>query len=141
GRPATDPVRRLLVAAGAVLHSAAPRLRAGGTPDRTSPDLDEFTAATEALLAPTSSAERIVPIASLFFTDEGPHVVQAATRPPTSLRQRFLMDVVAPAEHLRRVVADARRAADGPAKAPAARALTHALDDLTALAQSFGEHD
>jgi chemotaxis protein histidine kinase CheA len=141
GAPASPPVRRLFVAAAGVLHKAAPRLRAGGTPDGDSAEVRAFTAATDALQAPTASAERSVPIATLFFADNEPHVVRSAPQPPTTLRQRFRREVVAPAEHLRRVVAVARQAADGPAKAPAVRALDHALGDLEALAHSCGEHD
>jgi chemotaxis protein histidine kinase CheA len=141
GTPASDAVRRLFVAAAAALSTVVPRLRAGGTPDTDSPEIRAFAAATDAMQTTESHQERVVPISSLFFTDGGPHVVRAGASPPTTLAQRFRMEIVAPAEHLRRVVADARRAADGPAKAPAGRALSQALRDLEALAQSFGELD
>ena len=56
----------------------------------------------------TGRADRIVPIAQLFHDDEGPHILTTAPQPPTSAAERFRLEVVSLAEHLRGVVAQAR---------------------------------
>jgi hypothetical protein len=85
------------------------------------------------------SADRIVPISQLFFDDAGPHIVSAASAPPTTAAERFRMEVVSLAEHLRRVVSDARTTRAPDARDHTARELRTALRALGSAASSFGE--
>ncbi|HJU66574.1 MAG TPA: hypothetical protein VJ596_12885, partial [Gemmatimonadaceae bacterium] len=59
--------------------------------------------------------------------------------PPTSPAERFRLEVVSRAEHLRRVVGEARAANDPTARERIARDLKTALHALGSAAQSFGE--
>ena len=132
----------LLMAAAELLHRAAGEIRIAGRPDASSPQAQRFAAAAAALDATDGSSDQIVPIASLYFADEGPHVVTRAPNPPTSPAERFRLEVVSQAEHLRRLVHDARAsAADQTARARLARELRHALRALHAAADSFGERE
>jgi hypothetical protein len=66
-------------------------------------------------------------------------VVAAAPNPPTTPADRFHLEVVSLAEHLRRLVADAREARDPAARGRLARELRGALRALRSGAESFGE--
>jgi chemotaxis protein histidine kinase CheA len=135
--PESLPVIR---AAGAVLRRAALDLRTSGRPDPNGDEAQRFAAAVETGSASTSASSAIVPVASLFHDDAGPHVVSAAPNPPTTAGQRFRMEVVSHAEHLRRVVADAGDAADAAARGRSGRELRSAIASLRATAESFGEN-
>ncbi|MBI1810172.1 MAG: hypothetical protein HYR75_09770, partial [Gemmatimonadetes bacterium] len=137
--PPTEPQRALLSAAAAVLHEGATALAGGARPDPNSAAVLALTSAAEALLAGSSDADRVVPIASLFADDAGPHVVHASANPPTSPGQRFRLEVVSHAEHLRRLVADARQAADAAATQRLGRELRVAVLSLARAAESFDE--
>ena len=127
-----------LRAAAALLRRAAAALREGTPPDAPSPERDAFVDALGRFEAREQEGARIVPITQLFYADGGPHVVSASPNPPTTPAERFRLEVVSQGEHLRGLVAEARRAS-GPTVDRARRELRHALGALKADAESFGE--
>ena len=139
GEGALDADRiAFLRAAAALLRRAATALREGTPPDAPSPERDAFVDALGRFEAREQEGARIVPITQLFYADGGPHVVSASPHPPTTPAERFRLEVVSQGEHLRGLVAEARRA-NGPAVDRARRDLRHALAALKADAESFGE--
>ena len=136
----TDAQRVLLTAAAVVLGEAADALRAGRRPETLSRAVTAFAAAAETLHAGARDTDRIVPIASLFPNDGGQHVVHLAPHPPTTPAQRFRLEVVSQAEHLRRLIADAARAQDTPTRQRLGHELRMAVRALSRSAESFGEH-
>jgi hypothetical protein len=134
-----EAARPLLSAVARVLTEAAAAMHRGERPPTRSDALQEFADVSDAAVTVEADEVAVVPIESLFFGDEGPHLIVNAPQPPVSRGARFRAEVVAPAEHLRRVVADAARGADGPAHAVAVGALRRALGTLSALATSFSE--
>jgi len=131
----------LFEAASTLLRRAAIELRSIGRPDPASPEVQRFTAAAAALDEATAESAPIVPIADLFFADNGPHVVDAAPNPPTTPGQRFRLEAVSQAEHLLRLVSEAQVAADIAGRDRLSRELRGALRALGAAADSFGERD
>ena len=127
-----------LRAAAALLRRAATALREGKPADAPSPERDAFVDALGRFEAREQESARIVPITQLFYADGGPHVVSASPHPPTTPAERFRLEVVSQGEHLRGLVAEARRAS-GPSVDRARRELRHALGALKADAESFGE--
>lgn len=142
GEPTLSPERvALLGTAATLLRNIAVAMRGGGALDQSSPDLTRFAAALEAMQERETGADRVVPIAELFFQDGGDTVVESAANPPTSPAERFRLEVVSQGEHLRRVVGDARTARDELARDRVRRALRQALRALRQAAESFGERD
>jgi chemotaxis protein histidine kinase CheA len=128
-----------LRAAAALLRHLATALRGGSATDAPTPERDAFIDALGRFEARAQDATRIVPITQLFYADGGPHVVSASQHPPTTPAERFRLEVVSQGEHLRGVVAEARRANDAHAQDRVRRELRHALAALKADAESFGE--
>lgn len=131
----------LLRAASAVLQHAAQQMRGGGTPNPLSDEAQRFATALDQLGGTAQATDSVVPIASLFYSDGGEHVVSAAPNPPTTPGQRFRMEVVSQAEHLQRLLSDARQAHDNASRVRAGRNLLRALHALRATAESFLESD
>ena len=140
---ATAAQRAVLAAAGEVLRRVSDEVLAGRRPDPAGSDVARLAAASAALDESAGDADRVVPIAELFFADGGPHVVARAANPPTTPAERFRLEVVSQAEHLRRLVADARRATGGvPGHEDSVRrALQQALHALEEAAHGFGENE
>jgi hypothetical protein len=135
-----DPAQqRLLRAAAAVLRDGSDAVHAGGRPDVHSPIVQAYAIAAEMLVAGTTDRDEIVPISTLFADDAGPHVVYAAPDPPTTPAERFRLEVVSQAEHLRRLVADARNGSDTPTRQRLGHELRGAVRALGRAAESFGE--
>jgi chemotaxis protein histidine kinase CheA len=130
-----------LRAAAALLRRVATALREGSPADAPSPERDAFVDALGRFETRDQNATRIVPITQLFYADGGPHVVSASPHPPTTPAERFRLEVVSQGEHLRGVVAEARRASDAHAQDRVRRELRHALAALKADAESFGESE
>lgn len=128
-----------LRAAAALLRRAATALREGGAPDAASPERDAFREALARFESRQEDAGRIVPITELFYGDGGPHVVSASPHPPTTPTERFRLEVVSQGEHLRGLVAEARRANGAHETERVRRELRHALAALRSDAESFGE--
>lgn len=129
----------LFAAASTLLRRAAIELRSIGRPDPASPEVQRFATAAAALEDATVDSAPIVPIADLFFADQGPHVVTVAPNPPTTPGQRFRLEAVSQAEHLLRLVSEAQVAADVAGRDRLSRELRGALRALGAAADSFGE--
>jgi hypothetical protein len=75
----------------------------------------------------------------LFPDGGGENILHAEPNPPTTPAQRFKLEVVSQAEHLRRLVGDARRAADAPSRQRIGHELRGAVKSLARSAASFGE--
>jgi chemotaxis protein histidine kinase CheA len=131
----------LFRAATQVLRRASQEIGTRGAPAKTSPEMDAFIVAAAALEDASQDSEQIVPVATLFFGDAGPHVVSTAAHPPTTPRERFRLEVVSQAEHLRRLIAETHAAPDAAALERLSRPLRAAVRALQAAADSFEERD
>jgi hypothetical protein len=141
GRTFTPQHAALFRASTQVLRRAARELRAAGRPDASAPEVRQFAAAAATLQQHTRDDEPVVPVSRLFFSDGGPHLVSRAERPHTTIERRFRAEVVAHAEHLRKLIADARAAASQAGRERSAHELRSALRTLRATIDSFGHGD
>jgi HPt (histidine-containing phosphotransfer) domain-containing protein len=139
GAAATDAHKYLFRAAADVLRESSEAVQGGKKPVTSSPAVTAFSSAAALLVAGSDDKDYVVPIAALFPDGGGDHVVHAAPNPPTTPAQRFRMEVVSQAEHLRRLVADARSAGAGPGRQKVANELKSAVRGLQRAAESFGE--
>jgi chemotaxis protein histidine kinase CheA len=125
------PTLVLLTAAAQLLRRVAAELRAGNVRNAAaSTEYQRFVTARHEVQRATEAADRIVPIDELFPDDGMDGVVDAAPSPPTTPAERFRLEVVSQAEHLRALLAKG-----------AASDLRGALRAVRAAAQSFGERD
>jgi len=138
--PPSELQRALLAAAADVLREGAQALHEGRRPDPNSHAVVALTDAAEALLAGSGDGDRVVPIATLFPSDGQPNPVHTSPNPPTTPGQRFRMEVVSHAEHLRRLINDAHHAADAAATQRLGHELRVAVRALARAAESFGEN-
>lgn len=129
----------LLRSAANMLRAIAAATAGGPAVSVESPEYRSFLMALDSMMAETSGADRVIPIADLFYNDAGPHIVSAAPNPPTTPSQRFRMEVVSLGEHLHRVIEDARRATDDMQREYARGQLGRALRAIRATAASFGQ--
>jgi chemotaxis protein histidine kinase CheA len=129
----------LLGSAAAVFKRASAELRARGRFDKQAGEVDRFArAAAQMEPAPLPPEAPVVRIEELFYTDAGPHLVRRGNTPVRSAEARFRDEVVARAEHLRRLVADARVAPDPITRERVRRDLKSHLARLDEFARSFG---
>ena len=133
-----DTDTELLRAAAALFRRASSDLRVRGRFDASAPEVDRFARAAAALAAPPMGDAPIVRIEELFFTDAGPHLVRRGVTPARSAEARFREEVVTRAEHLRRLVAEARTAGDPFSRERVRRDLKTHLGQLDEFARSFG---
>jgi len=131
--------RELLAASSEVLRAVAEALRNGGTLDVDGEPARRFGDALDTWLDSAGDEEPVVPIASLFHDDAGPHVVSTSSSPPTSASARFRLELVSQGEHLQRLAEEAARAHDDAARERYRRELRRALRGVRALAASFEE--
>src|SRR5262249_25155676 len=68
-------------------------------------------------------------------------VVEASSHPPTTVAERFRLELVSLGEHLRQVVAAARAIPDPASAGRMRRELRRVLHAIEAAALSFGERD
>ena len=129
---------RFLRAAALVLRRSSEEMRSHGRPDANASEVRGFAAALTELERAQPEPERVVPIDTLFHADAGPHVLHRGDRPPLTREQRFREEVVPRAEHLTRLVADARVATDIVARERTRRELVSTLKAVESTAQSFG---
>ncbi len=134
-----EVAHEVLASATDVLARAGIALRAGEHPAGTGPELSRFATAIAAWESESTDGDRIVPISTLFYHDDGPHILDRASEPPSTPHQRFRLEVVSLAEHLRRFVAEARGAADIVSRDRVARELRSAVRTLMNHAESFAE--
>jgi chemotaxis protein histidine kinase CheA len=137
--PANARQIALLSAAAIVLRRSSSDIAARGRPDAELPEMAIFTSAAIALNGDGATDDEIVPVAQLFHSDAGPHVVSTAPYPPTTAAQRFRMELVSQAEHLRRVIAEARSRSSAEQEERTLRELRQVLRALERTANSFGE--
>lgn len=135
----TDSQCNLFRSAATVLLEGAAAVQNGGRPDLDSPAVRSFTSAAAALTEGIGESETIVPISSLFPEGGSANVLHTAANPPTTAGQRFRREIVSQSEHLRRLVGDGRRAADGPTRQRVGHELRAAVRSLARSAESFGE--
>lgn len=138
--PISTEERELFQAAAALFSRAAEQLRATGKLEPPAEESARLARAVSALEAPAAPTPPIVRIEQLFFGDEGPHIVQRTANPPTSPEQRLHRELLSRAEHLQRLVGEARTASDPVGRARATRELRLAARELNTVAQSFGAH-
>ncbi|MDQ6885871.1 MAG: Hpt domain-containing protein [Gemmatimonadota bacterium] len=139
--PATAPRLAFFASAAAALRHIGTELAVGREVQRDAPVVREVVSAAALLSTATDDSVEIVPVGELFFGDNGPHIVSPAPQPPTTLSERFRMEVVGQAEYLARLVAEARAAQDHGGAERQTRELRQALRSLASLARSFGELD
>ncbi|MGH7639279.1 MAG: Hpt domain-containing protein, partial [Gemmatimonadaceae bacterium] len=140
GEPRVSSERVTLLRSAANLLRAIAGALTGGEPVKVdTPQYRSFLISLDAVMAESSGADRVIPIADLFYNDAGPHIVSAAPNPPTSPIQRFRMEVVSLGEHLHRVIEEARRATDEIQREHARGQLGRALRAIRATAASFGQ--
>jgi hypothetical protein len=137
GQDAATAERRLLFRTAArVLLEGGEAVRNGGVPPTDSVAVREFARASATLSGDNGDGDDVVPIASLLM--DGASAIQPAANPPTTAAQRFRLEVVSQAEHLRRLVSDGRQAADAATRERLSRELRGAVRALARAAQSFG---
>ena len=135
----TPQLRELFRAAAAVLREGSGAIQAGGHPDPGTPAVLAFAAAAQQLVGNAGDDDRVVPIQTLFPDGGSDNIVRAETNPRTTSAQRFKLEVASQAEHLRRLVGDARRAADAPSRQRLGHEFRAAIRALSRSAESFGE--
>jgi len=130
----------LLKSAAAVFRRASSELRTRGRFESTAAEVDRFAraAAMVASPPPMTPDAPIVRIEELFYTDEGPHLVRRGGTPSRSAEARFREEVITRAEHLRRLVAEARVATDAFSGERLRRDLKAHLGRLDEFARSYG---
>lgn len=109
---ATTGVDQLFQAAASAIAGAAREVAEQGRPDPDGATFKDFAAKLVRFLGAKESEPGVVPISSLYFADDGPHVVKRGTptpRPATLGR----LELVSHGEHL-------RQAADSLERAPSA---------------------
>ena len=134
---ATAERRRLFRAAARVLVEGGEAIRVGGLPPTDTTAVRDFAHAADTLRAGERETDQVVPISTLL--PEGPMgaYITASQNPPTTAAQRFRLEVVSQAEHLRRLVADGRAAIDAATRDRVGRELRGAVRSLARAAQSF----
>jgi hypothetical protein len=145
------PALSLLASAAALLKRAATELRVGGTRSVLgTAEYHRFVLARALAEEESEAADRIVPVDELFYADASdsePSLLAAAPNPPTTPAERFRLEVVSQAEHLRALIAAARDAGarqaggreSGTAADRAGAELRAALRALANAARSFRE--
>ena len=139
GKPITHDHLAMLRAAAELLRAIAAGIASGQQVTTATPSYRAYLSALDAMEARDRGGERVVPIADLFYTDAGPHIVEKAQHPPTTPGQRFRMEVVSLGEHLHRVIDEARRAVDDIQREHARGELGRALRAIRATASSFSQ--
>jgi chemotaxis protein histidine kinase CheA len=132
--------------ANALLHAAADLLRAlsatlksGGDANAPSPELESFVQAQDRWAERNDERDRVVPIADLFYADDSSGIVEPAAHPPTTMSERFRLELVSQGEHLRAVLDAARGTPVGIQTSQTRRRLRRSLRSLQATSESFGE--
>jgi HPt (histidine-containing phosphotransfer) domain-containing protein len=131
----------LFAAAAALLRRTASDLRSLGRSEPATVEERRFEAARDALSTAAAEADHIVPISELFYTDERGGVVSRAASPPTTPADRFRLEVVSLAEHLRGLVREAQSGGTGRVPDRTVTELRGALQSVRNAAESFGEQD
>jgi len=139
--PSTPERLELFRGAAVLLSHAAGEISLGRTVAGAGPEADAFTRAAGAMPRAETVVATVVPVAQLAFDGDPAHVVSASGSPTFSLASRFRVEIVSFAEHLRRVVADAKDALNTPASRRSGNDVRAALTSLIAIAESFSEEE
>jgi len=134
---ATAERRRLFRAAALVLVEGGEAIRTGGLPPTETVAVREFAHAAETLRSGERETDDVVPITTLLPAGPVGAYITASPNPPTSAAQRFRLEVVSQAEHLRRLVADGRGAIDAATRDRVGRELRSAVRAMARAASSF----
>ncbi len=137
----TNAQTALFGAAAALLRRTAKDLGSLGHPERHTSEELRFQAACDALAASGTDADHILPISELFYGGDAEALVSRAPSPPTTPADRFRLEVVSLAEHLRGLVRDAQTTGSGRVTDRAVVELRGALLSVRNAAESFGEDD
>ncbi len=137
--PLTGTEGELFRAAAALLRRASADLRARGRINLASGEIARFARASAAPDVRAESEPPVVPIDQLFYSDTGPHVLErgSPSAPAPSPDARFREEGTTRAEHLRRLVADARVAVDPITRERVRRDLRLNLDRMERFAAGF----
>ena len=138
GEPLSPDGVALLTAAALLLRRVAVVLRDGIDPNAATGERERFTAAYDGWSERLIQRQRVVPIAELFYADGSTGLVDEAKSPPTSMAERFRLELVSQGEHLRGAVSASRAASDPASSGRARRVLRRALRSIEATADSFG---
>ena len=138
---ATAERRRLFRAAARVLVEGGEAIRTGGLPPTDTVAVREFAHAADTLRSGERETDDVVPITTLLPAGPVGAYITASQNPPTTAAQRFRLEVVSQAEHLRRLVADGRAAVDAATRDRVGRELRSAVRSLARAAQSFSASD
>lgn len=128
----------LLRNAAELLRTISTGISTNNSVTSSTPQYKAFLVALDGMVA-HRGADRVIPIADLFYNDAGPHIVRVAPNPPTTPAQRFRMEVVSLGEHLHKVIDEARTARDAIQQEHARGELGRALRAIRATAASFGQ--
>lgn len=139
GQPFVQDRISMLRAAAELLRAIASGISTGEAVTTSTPSYRAFLSALDAMEAHERGAERVIPIAELFYDDAGPHIVEKAPNPPTTPGQRFRMEVVSLGEHLHQVIDEARRATDDIQREHTRGEMGRALRAIRATASSFSQ--
>src|SRR5262249_39774811 len=101
---ATQAQIALFAAAAGLLRRTAKDFESLGRPERDTAEERRFQSARDGLAATVTDADHILPISELFYGDDVPALVSRAPSPPTTPADRFRLEVVSLAEHLRGLV-------------------------------------
>ena len=147
-QPLPAAALQALAASARHLRRMAEDIRGGRRPDPQTPEAHAWAEALAAHEAgrdeATAAADHVVPIASLAPDDGAPQLVRATAAPATTAADRFRLESAGQAEHVRRLVAEARHAAGrngGDAPSAAGQAVERAVRALRELCASFGHAD
>lgn len=138
--PLADTESGVFRAAAQLFRRVSEQLRTGSPFVAPSAESEAFAAAVAALDAPARSTPPVVRIEQLFYGDQGPHVIERAPLPPVDPRERLHRELVARADHLRRLVTEGRQAADPIVGARIRREIRATTREVETLAASFGAH-
>lgn len=138
---ATAERRRLFRTAARVLVEGGEAIRTGGLPPTDTTAVRDFAHAAETLRQGERETDQVVPIATLLPDGPMGAYITASQNPPTTAAQRFRLEVVSQAEHLRRLVADGRAAIDAATRDRVGRELRGAVRSLARAAQSFAANE
>lgn len=138
--PLSTAEAELFGSAARLFRVVAGRIREGGTHAPPEVEARDFAAALSALETPTRNTPPVVRIDQLFYPDQGPHLVERAPSPPIEAHDRLHRDLVARADHLHRLISEARTALDPVTSTRLRNDLRATAREVESLSASYGAH-
>lgn len=136
-RPPTTAELGVLTTGARLLRRLAEDVRAATRGGAGSAEATAFAEAVAHHAAVPHDDDRVVPVASLYHQDDGPHLVRRAQAPGTTAAERFALESAAAAEHLRRLISELRQRDPSAEAPPDDPAIASAAAMLVELARSF----